>query len=73
MDRLEAQQQIIAGLYFGDENSTTGKFAVAIVVLVSGLRLIADVVQDAAAETKSGTMTRVEGISHQRDVGKSAI
>ena len=59
IDGLEARQQIIAVENFGDE-SPTGQLSETLVVLINQLRPIAEVIQDAAATVKSGTMTTVQ-------------
>ena len=65
MDKLEAQQQIIAAENFGDDSTPTGKSSGMLVVLVNCLRPIAEVIQDAAADNKSSTMDRLQGIQQR--------
>ena len=65
IDKLEAQQQIIALENFGDENTPTGRLSGSLVVLINCLRPIAEVIQDAAAENKSSTMDRLRAIQQR--------
>ena len=65
MDELEAQQQIIAKENFWDDSTPTGKSSSTLVVLINCLRPIAEVIQDAAADTKSGTMDSLQSV-HRR-------
>lgn len=66
MDELEAQQQIIAGENFGDDSTPTGKSSSTIVVLINCLRPIAEVIQDAVADTKSGTMDSLQSVRRRQ-------
>ena len=66
MDELEAQQQIISGENFGDDSTPTGKSSSTVVVLINCLRPIAEVIQDAAAETKSGTMDSLQSFRRRQ-------
>ena len=65
IDKLEAQQQIIAIENFGDEDTPTGRLSGSLVVLINCLRPIAEVVQDAAADNKSSTMDRLQAIQQR--------
>ena len=65
MDKLEAQQQIIAAENFGDHNTPIGKSSERLVVLINGLRPIAEVVQDVSADNKSIAMDRLETIQRR--------
>ena len=62
IDKLEAQQQIIATENFGDQATSTGRSSDTLVVLINCLRPMAEVIQDAAADAKSGTMTTLQTI-----------
>lgn len=68
IDKLEAQQQIIAAENFGDETTSTGRSSGTLVVLINCLRPIAEVIQDAAANTKSGTMTALQTIQRPNPI-----
>ena len=59
LDKLEAQQQIIAWENWGDDQTPIGKMSGTIVTLINLIRPIAEVIQDAAADNKVGTMDRL--------------
>ncbi len=59
LDKLEAQQQIIARENWGDDQTPTGKMSGTVVTLINLIRPIAEVIQDAAADNKVGTMDRL--------------
>ena len=65
LDNLEARQQIIAGDNFGDDSTPTGKSSATLVVLINSLRPIAEVIQDAAADNKSGTLDRLQAVQQR--------
>ena len=60
IDKLEARQQIIATENFGDQTTSTGRSSDTVLVLINCLRPIAEVIFDAAATAKSGTMTTLQ-------------
>ena len=65
IDKLEAQQQIIAIENFGDDNTPTGRLSDSLVMLINCLRPISEVIQDAAADNKSSTMDRLQAIQQR--------
>ena len=65
IDKLEAQQQIIAIENFGDENTPTGRLSGSLVMMINCLRPIADVIQDSAADNKSSTMDHLRTIQQR--------
>ena len=64
IDRLEAEQQLIAGENFGDETEV-GKLSDTVVILINCIRPISEVIRDAAVDARLITMDALETRRHR--------